>query len=75
MHDSQALGDLIDARNTSSDFRGGSACRSQEAGRKLEERGLRSHIHRKGRRGKPLGGRQKKANRTRSKVRVRVKSI
>ncbi|VAW76704.1 Mobile element protein [hydrothermal vent metagenome] len=65
VHDSQTFDGLIDPGNTSSDFWGDSACRSQKIESKLEERGLRSHIHHKGRRGKPLTERQKKVNNTR----------
>jgi IS5 family transposase len=67
VHDSQALAGLIDASNTSSDLWADSAYRSQKIENELEERGLHSHIHHKGRRGKPLGERQQKANRRRSK--------
>ncbi|WP_428545918.1 IS5 family transposase [Profundibacter sp.] len=75
VHDSQALAGLIDASNTSSDLWADSAYRSQKIESELEERGLHSHIHHKGRRGKPLGERQQKANRRCSKVRVRVEHV
>lgn len=75
MHDSQKLDDLIDADNTASDVWGDSAYRSAETERKLEDKGYRSRIHHKGRRNKPLTARQIKANRTRSKVRVRVEHV
>ena len=41
----------------------------------LKARGLTSHIHRKGQRGKPLTGQASKSNRTKSTVRVRVEQI
>jgi len=75
VHDSQALDDLIDADNTSSQLWGDSAYRSAETERSLERQGYRSHIHHKGRRGKPLTARQTKANKSRSKVRVRVEHV
>ena len=75
LHDSQALDGLIDPHNTSSDFWADSAYRSQKIEDQLSSQGYRSHIHHKGRRGKPLGERQKKANQTRSKVRVRVEHV
>ena len=75
VHDSQTLDDLIDEGNTSSGFWGDSAYRSKEIERNLEDKGYRSHIHHKGKRGKPLGERQKKANKARSKVRVRVEHV
>jgi len=42
---------------------------------KLHDRKLKSHIHRKGKRGKPLTEQAKGSNRTKSKVRVRVEHI
>ena len=42
---------------------------------KLEEKGLKSRIHRKGHRGKPLSEREKRGNKTRSKVRARVEHV
>ena len=75
VHDSRALDDLIDAGNTSSDFWGDSAYRSQETESNLGDLGYRSHIHHKGKRGKQLTERQKKANKTRSKVRARVEHV
>ena len=52
-----------------------SAYRSQEIEAKLAERDLKSHIHRRGGRGKPLTARQEAANKTRSKVRARVEHV
>ncbi len=75
VHDSQTLDDLIDADNTSSEVWGDSAYRSAETERKLGEKGYRSRIHHKGKRGKPLTARQTKANKTRSKIRVRVEHV
>ncbi len=75
VHDSQALDELIDVDNTSSDLWGDSAYRSAETERSLGEKGYRSHIHHKGKRGKPLTRRQTKANKTRSKIRVRVEHV
>ena len=40
-----------------------------------KEKGLRSRIHRKGRRNKPLSEREKQGNKTRSSVRVRVEHV
>jgi IS5 family transposase len=75
VHDSRMLDDLIDADNTSSDFWGDSAYRSADAESRLEDKGYHSHIHHKGKRNKPLTARQMKANKTRSKVRVRVEHV
>ena len=43
--------------------------------RRWKEKGLRSRIHRKGRRNKPLSEREKQGNKTRSSVRVRVEHV
>ncbi|MGA8171245.1 MAG: IS5 family transposase [Methylocystis sp.] len=75
VHDSQKLDDLLDPKNTASDVWGDSAYRSKEAEEKLRERGLKSHVCRRGARGKPLGERAQAANRTRSKVRARVEHV
>lgn len=75
VHDSRMLDELIDGENTSSDFWGDSAYRSADTENKLEDKGYRSHIHHKGRRNKPLTARQVKANKSRSKVRVRVEHV
>jgi IS5 family transposase len=75
VHDSRKLADLIDADNTASGFWGDSAYRSVDIESRLEGKGCRSHIHHKGKRGKPLTARQGKANKTRSKVRVRVEHV
>ena len=52
-----------------------SAYRSAEIEAALKEKGLRSRIHRKGRRNKPLSEREKQGNKTRSSVRVRVEHV
>ncbi len=64
MHDSQVPDQILDDDNTASDVRADSACRSAEIKEKLKDKGLRSRIHRKGKR-----------NKTRSKVRVRVEHV
>ena len=43
--------------------------------RRLKKKGLRSRIHRKSRRNKPLSEREKQGNKTRSSVRVRVEHV
>ena len=52
-----------------------SAYRSAEIEASLKEKGLRSRIHRKGRRNKPLSEREKQGNKTRSSVRVRAEHV
>ena len=49
--------------------------RSAEIEAALKAKGLRSRIHRKGRRNKPLSDREKQGNKTRSSVRVRVEHV
>ncbi len=75
VHDSQKLEDVLDANNTASGVWADSAYRSQEIEEKLAEQGLKSHIHRREHRGKPLTARQEAANKTRSKVRARVEHV
>jgi transposase, IS5 family len=75
VHDSQALDDVLDADNTASDVWADSAYRSAEIEGKLEARGLKSRIHRKAHRNRPLTEREKQGNRTRSTVRARVEHV
>ena len=75
VHDSQVVEDILDPNNTASDVWADSAYRSASIEAKLAEKGLKSRIHRKGRRNKPLSEREKRGNKTRSKVRARVEHI
>ena len=75
VHDSQKLNDVLDASNTASDVWADSAYRSAEIEARLGERGLKNRICRKGHRNRPLGARQKAANKTRSSVRARVEHV
>jgi len=75
VHDSQKIDDVLDANNTGSGVWADSAYRSQEIEAKLAERNLKSQIHRRGGRNKPLTARQEAANKTRSKVRARVEHV
>ena len=75
VHDSQVLDDVLDDDNTASDVWADSAYRSAEIEGKLEERGLKSRIHRKAHRNRPLTEREKQGNRTRSTVRARVEHV
>jgi IS5 family transposase len=61
--------------NTGAGVWADAAYRSKEMEAKLRARNLRSHIHRKGKRGKPLTGQAKGSNRTKSTVRVRVEHV
>lgn len=75
VHDSQKLDDILDASNTAKDVWADSAYRSAEIEAKLAAKGLKSRVHYKGVRGRPLGERQKQANKARSEVRARVEHI
>ena len=75
VHDSQVVDDILDADNTASDVWADSAYRSAEIEAKLKEKGLKSRIHRKGHRNKPLSERETQGNKTRSKVRARVEHV
>ena len=75
VHDSQKLDNILDVNNTASHVWADSAYRSAEIEARLGERGLKSRICRKGHRNRPLGERQKAANKTRSSVRARVEHV
>ena len=75
VHDSQVVENILDADNTASEVWADSAYRSAEIEAKLGEKGLKSRIHRKGRRNKPLNERGKRGNKTRSKLRARVEYV
>jgi transposase, IS5 family len=70
MHDSQAVDDLLTQGNTGSGVWADAAYRSEEMEAKLRARNLKSHIHRKGKRGRPLTEQATNSNRTKSTVRV-----
>ena len=75
VHDSQVVDDVLDDDNTASDVWADSAYRSAEIEAKLKDKGLKSRIHRKAHRNRPLSEREKQGNRTRSKVRARVEHV
>ncbi len=75
LHDSQAVDHLLMRGNTGSGVWADAAYRSEEMEAKLHARKLKSHIHRKGKRGKPLTEQAKESNRTKSTVRVRVEHV
>ena len=75
VHDSQALDDVLDDANTASDIWADSAYRSAEIERTLKDRFLKSRIHRKAHRNRPLTKREEQGNQTRSKIRARVEHV
>ena len=75
VHDSQKLDDILDANNTGRTVWADSAYRSAEIEAKLKAKGLKSRVHLKGVRGRPLSETEKAANTARSEVRARVEHI
>jgi IS5 family transposase len=72
---SQAVDHLLMRGNTGSGVWADSAYRSEEMEGKLRDRKLKSHLHHKGKPGKPLTAQAKGSNRTKSSVRVWVEHI
>jgi IS5 family transposase len=75
LHDSQAVDHLLMQGNTGAGVWADPAYRSEEMEARLCVRGLKSRIHRKGKRGKPLTEQGKSSNRTKSTVRARVEHV
>jgi IS5 family transposase len=75
VHDSQKLEELLNKANTSNDVYADSAYRSAETERHLKARGLRSRIHKRGRRNRPLTEAELAANTAKSKVRARIEHV
>lgn len=75
VHDSQEFRGLIDPNNSNANVHADSAYRCQEIETELKEAGYRSKIHFRSYRNKPLTKQQKRANHSRSKVRVRVEHV
>jgi IS5 family transposase len=74
-HDGALLPALLDRSNTASDVWADTAYRSRANERHLAENGLRSRIHRKKPKGKPMPVRTAKANGRKSKVRSAVEHV
>lgn len=74
-HDSTVFDSLLDPDNTCADVWADSAYRSAEREADLKERMIRSHIHHKGHRNKPLSRHKQQVNKRRSKVRARVEHV
>ena len=74
VHDSQVFIEII-AENTSLDVWADSAYQSENTEISLAAMGMRSHVHKKGKKNKPLSERSKKANTRRSRVRARVEHV
>lgn len=74
VHDSKVFLEIL-GDNSSQDVWADSAYRSEENERQLAAAGMRSQVHRKGKRNKPLTESQKKSNTRKSKVRVRIEHV
>jgi IS5 family transposase len=75
VHDSQALGEVLDETNTNGNVYGDSAYRSAATSSWLNGNGYRDRTHYKGHRSKPLTKRQQATNRRRSPTRARVEHV
>ena len=74
-HDGAFLPVLLDKTNTASDVWGDTSYRSRANERHLADHGLRSQIHRKKPKGKPMPVRTAQANGRKSKVRAAVEHV
>jgi IS5 family transposase len=75
VHDSQVFEELLDENNSNRNVYTDSAYRSREAIERLEKRGFREHMQRKGSKNRPLTKWEQQGNRTRSKIRSRVEHV
>lgn len=75
VHDSQVVEELLASDNTASGVWADSAYRSKAIEAKIKDKGLRSRIHRKGYRNRPLHDWEKAGNRRRSRFRARVEHV
>ena len=74
-YDGALLPVLLDKTNTARDVWADTAYRSQANERHLADNGLRSRIHRKKPKGKPMPARTARANGRKSKVRAAVEHV
>jgi transposase, IS5 family len=75
LHDSQALEDVLGNEDENQNLYADSAYRSQEIEEMLKGKGIKSKVHEKGYRGKPLTEKQKTRNTKKSRTRARVEHI
>lgn len=75
MHDSRALGAVLDPDNGDSEIWADSAYRDEKVEAGLEALGHVSQIHERAYRNRPLTGEQKDANRSKSKTRAKVEHV
>ena len=75
VHDSKALGEVLDIENPSDKIWADSAYRSEDIEWTLEKIGFESEINERAYRNHPLSEEQKDNNREKSKVRARVEHV
>lgn len=75
VHDSRELETILDSDNTGKGVWADSAYRSDDTEKILKKRKLKSHIHRKSYRNRPLSDFQQKRNKAKSRIRVRVEHV
>lgn len=75
VHESQKTRDLLKRRDRGQPLWADSAFRSEEIELMLERRGIKSEVHEKGYRGKPMTREQLTRNSQKSKIRARVEHI
>jgi IS5 family transposase len=75
VHDSMVFEELLDEQNTSRDVYADSAYRSEDSIQRLEERGFREHLQRKGCKNRKLTQREQQGNRTRARIRSRIEHV
>ena len=75
VHDSEMIGKLVDKKDRGQKLYADSAYRSEKIERELKSKQVKSMVHEKGYRNKPLTQAQQKRNRRKSKVRARVEHI
>jgi len=75
VHDSQEIGNVLDADNTNQTMWADSAYSSAEITTDLENAGVKSLIHKKANRNRPLSKFQQKRNTAKSRIRVRVEHV
>jgi transposase, IS5 family len=73
VHDSQALGNLLDKNDKGKTIHGDSAYAGQEE--TIKKKKVKNQIHEKGYKNKPLTDEQKALNKIKSKIRVRVEHV
>ncbi len=75
VHDSQMIESLLEQTDSHHELYGDSAYRSEQIEQRLKERKIKSRIHKKGYRNKPLKEVDQKINTNKSKIRARVEHV